>query len=199
MNANRGEPPVPGRRCLGRSTGSSCGTVFNAKAPRRKGATLGGRAVSGNAAGIMCGPEGKARAEALRRREMTPKSVAAAVDPSPLDAPIGIGIGIEPASSARFMRSPYPLVRDCRSVERRRRRPPLHGLHGETRLPGRDPFPVCLPRRSTLGLAPPSPPLRLRGKPRLPGRVRGSAHPPETPRSQRAPLRVSASLRETNR
>ena len=62
----------------------------HAKAPRRKGAELGGRAVSGNAAGITCGPEGKARAEALRRREMTPKSVAAAVDPSPLDAPIGI-------------------------------------------------------------------------------------------------------------
>ena len=39
----------------------------------RKGAALGGRAVSGNAAGITCGPEGKARAEALRRREMTPK------------------------------------------------------------------------------------------------------------------------------
>jgi len=120
----------------------------HAKPPRRKGAALGGRAVSGDAARITCGPEGKARAEALRRREMTPKSVTAPVDLSPLDAPIGIGIGIgiepdssircsRPAPSARFDGSPSPLVRDCRTVERRRRRPPLHGefLQGQMGSP----------------------------------------------------------------
>ena len=51
---------------------------------------------------------------AQRRREMAPKSVAAAVDPSSLDAPfeigIGIGIGIEPASSIRSFLTPVPEI-----------------------------------------------------------------------------------------
>jgi len=53
-----------------------------------------------------------------------------------------------PPSSARFMRSPYPRVRDCRTVERRRRRPPLHGLHGETRLPGHSHLDSAIVRHS---------------------------------------------------
>ena len=63
-----------------------------------------------------------------------------------------------PPSSPRFIRSPYPLVRDYRTVERRRRRPPpLHGLHGETRLPGRHcECPLC-----TGDVQPVAPPLRV--------------------------------------
>jgi len=73
---------------------------------------------------------------------MTPKSVAAAVDPSPLDAPIGIGIGIgiEPGVfDSVFPPRPFRAIRwvavhprtGLPNLERRRRRPPLHGLHGE--------------------------------------------------------------------
>ena len=95
---------------------------------------------------VRAGRAGSCRG-AEAQREMTPKSVTAAVGPSPLDAPIeigiAIGIGIEPGVFDSVFPS-HPLR-----------------LCVIPRLPGHDPLPAFYRRRPDPGEAPPSAPLRL--------------------------------------